>query len=162
VAAAADSSPLILFSRAERLSLLRDLFGVIWIPPAVSREAFGEDPSRPGAAAIAGALDTWLHEKVPTNAHELAELVATVDLGEAEAIALAREYGLTLIIDDLAGRRAAEAHGVPIIGSVGVLGVAKRIGLLPAVQPPLDALIRVGLRLSARLYRQILAEAGEA
>jgi predicted nucleic acid-binding protein len=162
VTAAADSSPLILFSRAGRLSLLRDLFDEIWIPPAVSREAFLDDPTRPGAAEIAEAMGNWLRERAPTDAQEVAALVAAVDLGEAEAIALAREHGLTLIIDDLAGRRAAEANGVPIIGSAGVLGLAKHAGLLPLMQPALDELIRVGLRLSAPLYRQILADAGES
>jgi predicted nucleic acid-binding protein len=66
-----------------------------------------------------------------------------------------------LIIDDLVGRRAAEVRGVAITGSAGVLGLAKEAGLLPLVQPALDELLQVGLRLSASLYRQVLADAGE-
>ncbi len=79
-----------------------------------------------------------------------------------DAILLAREHGLILLIDDLAGRRAAEAWGVSIIGSAGALSLAKQAGLLPLVQPALDDLLRAGLRLSASLHRQILTDAGEA
>lgn len=162
MAVVADSSPLILFSRTGRLLLLRDLFGEIWIPPAVSWEAFLDGPTRPGAAETAKAMNDWLHEHAPTDVREVAALAATVDRGEAEAIVLAREHGLTLIIDDLAGRRAAAARGVRITGSAGVLRLAKYTGRLPLVQPALDEMIGLGLRLSASLYRQILADAGEA
>lgn len=160
--AVADSSPLILFSRAERLTLLRDLFDEVWIPPAVSREVFRDDATRPGAGEIAAELGNWLHERSPANAQDVIALARTVDAGEAEAIALAAEHGLLLVIDDLAGRRAADARGVAIIGSAGALGLAKEAGLLPVVRPALDALLDLGLRLSASLYRQILADAGEA
>jgi predicted nucleic acid-binding protein len=162
LAAVADTSPLILFARAGRLPLLREMFREIWIPPTVTREAFLDHPSRPGAAELAAALGDWLHEQAPSDEHAVALLAASVDRGEAEAIVVAREHGLILLIDDLAGRRAAEARGMAIIGSAGVLGLAKRNGLLSSVQPALDELLQVGLRLSVSLYRQILADADEA
>ena len=51
---------------------------------------------------------------------------------------------------------------MPVLGSAGVLGVAKQIGALSLVQPALNDLLRIGLQLSASLCRQILSDAGEA
>lgn len=41
--------------------------------------------------------------------------------GEAAAIVLARRLGAVAIVDDLQGRRAAQRHGVPITGTIGIL-----------------------------------------
>ena len=66
-----------------------------------------------------------------------------------------------MLIDDLAGRRAAARLDVPVIGSAGALLLAKRRGRIDLVRPTLDALLHGGLRLSTRLYRDILTRAGE-
>ncbi|MGH2369537.1 MAG: DUF3368 domain-containing protein [Chloroflexota bacterium] len=124
-------------------------------------EAFGGSQTLPGAAELASQVGTWLHQRTPGNPVLVATLGQHVDAGEAEAIALAAEHDLLLLIDDLAGRRAARRVGVAVLGSAGVLGLAKRRGSLPAVRPALDDLIAAGLRLSTGLYRSILQAAGE-
>jgi predicted nucleic acid-binding protein len=161
VAIVADASPLILFARAGHLQLLAELFGEVVVPPRVAAEAYLDEPSRPGAAALAAA-GTWLRIEAPIDRRAVAELTAAVDAGEAEAIALAAERRLTLLIDDRAGRRAAYGRRVPVTGSGGVLLAAKRARLIGLVRPALDDLIWQGLRLSPRLYRQLLQDAGES
>jgi predicted nucleic acid-binding protein len=161
VAIVADASPLILFARAGHLQVLFDLFGEVVVPPRVAAEAYLDVPSRPGAAALAAA-GTWLRIEEPTDQQAVAVLTAAVDAGEAEAIALAAERRLTLLIDDLAGRREARRRGVSVTGSAGVLVAVKRAGLIDLVRPTLDDLLSQGLRLAPRLYRQLLREAGEA
>jgi predicted nucleic acid-binding protein len=156
----ADASPLILFARAGHLRLLADLFGEVVVPPRVAAEAYLDVPLRPGAAALAAA-GAWLRIEAPTDQQAVAVLTAAVDAGEAEAIALAVQRRLPLLIDDLAGRRAAHERGVPVTGSGGVLVVAKRRLLIDLVRPVLDDLLLQGLRLSPRLHRQLLQEAGE-
>jgi predicted nucleic acid-binding protein len=141
--------------------LLRELFGEVWIPPAVAGESFRDVPDRPGAAALAAAVGAWLREVAPVNRAAIQSLSVEVDLGEAEAIVLASERGLPLLIDELAGRRVARRLGLRFVGSAGVLLVAKRLELLPRVRPTLDSLIGEGLRLAPGLYRQILEDAGE-
>ena len=160
MAIVADASPLILFARAGHLQVLVDLFGEVVVPPRVAAEAYLDVPSRPGAAALAGA-GTWLRIEEPTDRQAVAVLTAAVDAGEAEAIALAAQRRLTLLIDDRAGRRAAHERGVPVTGSGGLLVAAKRRRLIDLVRPVLDDLLRQGLRLSPRLYRHLLQEAGE-
>jgi len=161
VTAAADASPLILFARTGRLGLLANLFGDVWIPPRVARESFRDRPDRPGATALITALGDFLREVVPLESAVATALGAGAKRGEAEAIGLALQNSLLLLIDDLSGRRAAQVVGVEVIGSVGVLSLAKRRGLLSEVRPALDDLIVEGLHLSASLYRQALEATGE-
>jgi predicted nucleic acid-binding protein len=41
--------------------------------------------------------------------------------GEAAAIVVARRLGAVAVVDDLQGRRAAQRHGIPVIGTVAIL-----------------------------------------
>jgi predicted nucleic acid-binding protein len=61
--------------------------------------------------------------------------VETIDAGEAEAIVWAIELKATRLIDEVAGRRAASAAGVPYMGVLGVLARAKRERLISEVRP---------------------------
>ncbi|MFN7515465.1 MAG: DUF3368 domain-containing protein [Dolichospermum sp.] len=82
-----------------------------------------------------------------------------LDVGEANAIALALELQADdLLIDERLGRQEALRLGIPIIGILGILLVAKQRSLIPQVQPVMDALInRAGFRISPRLYQRILS-----
>jgi len=63
-----------------------------------------------------------------------------------------------LLIDERLGRQEALRLGIPIIGILGILLVAKQRSLIPQVQPVMDALInRAGFRISPRLYQRILS-----
>jgi len=83
--------------------------------------------------------------------------------GEREAIALALELKATrLLLDDLPARRLASSLGLEIIGTLGLLLWAKEQGLLPAVRPWVDTLLREGFYISERLLAEVLSTAGEA
>jgi predicted nucleic acid-binding protein len=84
VAIVADASPLILFARAGHVQVLVDLFGEVVVPSRVVAEAYRDEPSRYGAAALASA-GAWLRIEEPTDQQEVAVLTAAVDAGEAEA-----------------------------------------------------------------------------
>jgi len=66
-----------------------------------------------------------------------------------------------LIIDDRRGREIASRRGIKIIGTGGLLVVAKRMGYLKKVTPVLNDLSRVGYRLSPELCKRIIELAGE-
>ncbi len=83
--------------------------------------------------------------------------------GEIEAIALADQCrAALLLVDDLAARRVALGLGLPIVGTAGILLLAKRAGSIPSVRDPLDALRRQGFRLRQDVYEQVLLDAGES
>lgn len=144
-----DSSALIIFHQIDRLGLLRELFEDFIAPPAVAREI----------APTLGALPQWVTVRQPATIPGLAE---SLDPGEREAIALAAQFVADVVVlDELAGRRTARQLGLNVIGSAGLLVRARRLGLIDAVQPELDAMISKGLFVSRRLYREILETAGE-
>ena len=99
----------------------------------------------------------------PANLEVFATLLAGgLHRGEAEAIALAVERRADrLLIDERQGRLTAEALGVPVVGSVGVLIAAKVRGDIAAIAPLLLALRSSGLWVSDALVSAVLASVGE-
>lgn len=66
-------------------------------------------------------------------------LEASLDKGEASAIALAIEQtDCLLIIDDYKGRKYAEQMGIKITGTLGAIIAAKLNGHIESVKPMLD------------------------
>jgi predicted nucleic acid-binding protein len=65
-------------------------------------------------------------------------------------------------LDDRQARQLAEALGLQVVGTLGVLLRAKKVGHIPAVRPALDAAIEQGFRLSQELYQDVLGIANEA
>jgi predicted nucleic acid-binding protein len=66
-----------------------------------------------------------------------------------------------LLIDEKAARKVAMARKLPLIGTVGVLLLAKRRGWLDSVKDVLDEMQVEGMRISDRLYVQVLTLAEE-
>ena len=66
-----------------------------------------------------------------------------------------------LLIDEKAGRKVAISRGLPIIGLVGVIILAKEQGLIDNVKDILDDLISKGTRISSKLYDYALITARE-
>lgn len=158
----ADTGPLIALARAGRLDLLPRLYRQVVIPPAVHGElAIGS--GRPGATALAGALAaSWLRVEPVVDRQALQELGQLLDLGEAEAIALAEQLDARfLLIDEAAGRQIARRRGVPLTGVAGVLLSAKATGAVVAVRPILEEISNAGYRLSPRLVSGVLERVGE-
>ena len=146
-----DAGPLISLARIRQLHLLPALFGEVIVPPAVHREITAYE-SLPGALTMASA--DWLRLAEVQDRGAMERLLSWLDAGEAEVLALAGELGATAAIDERRGRRLAAELGVPRTGTVGILLVAKRRGLISKVKPMLDQLIANGIRVSSRLYRE--------
>ncbi|MDP9365751.1 MAG: DUF3368 domain-containing protein [Chloroflexota bacterium] len=159
--AISDSSPIIFCAAVGRLNLLRDVYQEILVPPAVWREVVVEGAGRPGAAEVASAR--WIvRESAPTaEGRELP--LAALDPGEREAILLAfvASRATPILLDDLRARSVAERIGLRVTGTVGVLLLAKQLGLVPAVRPVLDQLRAVGYFLSRDAANRSLALADE-
>ncbi len=80
----------------------------------------------------------------------------------AEAIALAqREPSAVLLLDDLRARKLAERLGLRRMGTVALLGQAKRQGFIPKLKPALDALVANGIFIRQELIAAALQEVGE-
>jgi predicted nucleic acid-binding protein len=87
---------------------------------------------------------------------------SALDAGEAAVIELALQRRIQLVaIDEARGRRAAKAAGLTVTGSLGLLGLAKTRGLIPAVGPFVAAMQTGGVYLDDALVRRFLAAVGE-
>lgn len=142
-----DSTCLIGLEGIHKLSLLPAMFESVVAPPKVQEE-FGSEES-------------WLKVEAPTDPALVKALKMMVDDGEAEAIALARGRGWRIILDDRKAREVAKQMGLSVIGTVGLLIQAKRQGIVPALEPLLEALEACGFFLSAELKSEALQLAGE-
>lgn len=155
-----DTTPISELAKVNYLNLLPKLFGRVVIPQGVYDElTTGQHP----AAKLVREL-SWLDVVAVNNRLVVEELqqVGNLDLGESEAIALAEEMGANrLLIDEKAARRVAKTRNLPLIGTMGVLLLAKRQGYLENVKNVLDQMQQQGTRISDRLYTQVLILAQE-
>jgi uncharacterized protein len=149
-----DTSALSALLQIQRIGLLSELYGEIFIPKAVNEELCVRHSPLPDFIQIRAVSDLVY----------CARLQAELDLGEAEAIVLAKEMRADeLLIDENKGRRIAAREGVPVIGLLGVLLEAKLRGLVPSITEIIGMLeAEARFHLDARLKARIIAEAGEA
>lgn len=155
-----NATPLIAFSKLDRLAVLRDLFGTVHIPQAVYEEVVVEAPERPGAAQIRQA--EWILVSKPTGVAKVNYLRTDLDRGEAEVLILAEELEADwVLLDESKARIAAELLDLSFTGTIGLLLLAKQMGKIPAIRPLLDELRTKGFYLSERVYQAVLTRAGE-
>ena len=151
MAVVCNSSPLIALSQIGQLELLHTLFQEVLIPPAVAKEAAGSLGAHP-----------WIRVQ-PLAGPPLRETTsASLGRGEREALNLAVDVkAKVLILDDEPARRIARQLGLPVMGTAGVLILAKERKLIPAVRPLLDALLAERFFLSQEVYDLVLFRAEE-
>lgn len=144
-----NTSPLIGLSNIGKLGIFHELFGEVLVPPAVAGE-FGE------------SLPEWIAVKHPKDEPLVSALSKLLGDGESEAIALAIELNADfLILDDLKARKIAKDMGIKVIGTAGVLLLAKKRGIVNDVKPLLMGLVDRGFRISNDVIEVILKAAGE-
>lgn len=139
----ADASCLIILTNIGRLKILKHLFGRIIITKEVADE-YGE------------ALPHWISVKTPANQAKVSELIIRLDKGEATSIALAIELqNSRLIIDETKGRKVAKFESIKIIGTIGVLIMAKKYGFVDDINKVIQDLIANGFRISESLIEEM-------
>jgi len=153
-----DSSPIIALALCDQLELLDKLFNDILIPQEVYNETTkeGKEPTP--------IIKEWATGKVieVINRQSVNKFNEILDKGESEAIALYLEKSADyLLIDEKKGRKIAMENDIKIIGSIGVLIMAKRKGLIQSIKPSLDIIRHSSTRISDFLYEQALKIAGE-
>ena len=155
-----NATPLINFAAINRLEILQAMFGQVVIPQAVYNETTGS--SLPGSQSVLEAIASgWL--QVRTVSAIVPEILAELDDGERQAIALALEISESrILLDEREARQVAQRLGLQVIGTLGILLLAKDNQVIPQVQPLLDRIISMAQYwVAATLYQQVLRQAGE-
>ena len=154
----ANNTPLAALWAIQRLDLLEALFGKILIPVEVANEFLAVK-----ALTRQRDLDDapWIEVRAVADRRRV-HAYTSLDLGEAEVLALGEETNARLlVIDEERGRRFARRLNFPIIGTLGLLLLAKENKLLERVAPVIKQLEDVGLYLAPRLVAKVLQIADE-
>lgn len=156
-----NTTPLIGLATIQRFDLLRQLFDEITIPQAVYDEAAAKGREEGGAKREVSSA-TWIKKARVKDRLAVDVLLDEMDLGEAETIVLAREIKAEwVLMDEKKGRRKLAELGLRKLGTLGILLMAKKEGLLSAVRPDLEQLSQVGFSISQDVIDAVLRQAGE-
>lgn len=155
-----DTSPIRALAHLDCLTWLGDLFAQVIIPPGVAHE-LRNPPSR--LRVVDPPAWSFITVEQPQDSRRVAELAAILDLGEAEAIALAEQISAdAVLIDELAARTVAIERGLTVIGTLGILLRAKQIGLCAGIEPLLVRLqTEINFFIAPALREKVLEQAGE-
>ncbi len=153
--AVSNTTTLIAFLGLGRLSVLKELLGKVAIPRAVHDE---------------------LHQKMVPPLEEWAEVIEIRDRraygtyrrvlgpGESEALCLCQQIDADVILlDDRRARLVARQLSLKAVGTLGILLLAKKRGLIPSVRPEIERLEQeVRFRIAPHLREEVLRTAGES
>jgi hypothetical protein len=157
-----NTSPLLALDACNQIDVLRSLYARIIVPEEVEKELCPGGKTRillPGG--LTTAHRTWI-EVVPLSSPPKASLSMSLDAGEAAVIALALELGASqVLIDERKGWREASREGLITVGSVGIILLAKRKGLILEVKPHLYEMRNKGIRLGQKVIDDAIVHAGE-
>lgn len=155
-----NASPLIFLSRVGGLACLCMLCtGRVEVPRAVIAEvAAGQD-----GQSILDAVESEARFRVVDDS-AVPAVVAAWDLGLEETQVLGHclgQVGTVAVLDDASARQCGRSLGIPVVGSLGVVLVAKRRGWIAGARPVVERLLGDGLYLSPSLVAEALHEVGE-
>jgi predicted nucleic acid-binding protein len=144
----ADTSCFILFKKINRFDILQNTFSEISVTDKVLEEY--------------GPLPKWIVVRSDYNQEIFKKINQNFGAGESSCIALAQEESdPILLIDDRRARKLAEDLGIQCTGSLGVLLIAKREGVIDSVKNILEEITKTDFRLTDSITRRILELAKE-
>jgi uncharacterized protein len=153
----ADSSALVALSICDCLQLLDTLFGEVKVAQDVYDEVCIANK------AESQTLKAYLTGKV-IRAPASINIEKSTGLGKGELASIRLYKHLSadlLLIDDARAKKVAYLNNLEVMGSLGVLLLAKKQGLIETVEPLLKRLRYSDIFFSDQLLDQLLLMAGE-
>lgn len=150
---AVNASPLISLARIGQLALLQAPERDLRVPDAVAREVLAgpaTDPARQALEADFGGTPV-------TTTIDLRVVEWGLGAGETSVLSYAIATGATAVLDDGRARSAARVLGVNLIGTLGVVLHARRVGRIESAATVLRALRDAGMRLDDATIASALA-----
>jgi predicted nucleic acid-binding protein len=138
-----DTSTLIALDKIGLSEILCKIYTEIILPEAVISE-FGTP-----------TIDCYSTKNVKSQLVSLFVSELNLGRGEAEVLALARETGIRIIMDDEKARKVAKTLGLNITGTIGVLLKAEKIGLINSAYTKVKELREKGFYVSDELLEKI-------
>ncbi len=154
-----NASPMILLGKADLLRTISPLAKSWIIPKGVVREVEKKRSIEPYLSSL--SCNSQVIQKSSATIHPL---IAAWDLGqgEGEVLSLALENdGVFVVLDDLQARKCAALFDIPLIGSIGLIILAKRKGLIDLAKPKIERLKAAGLHIDNTMLDRIYTRIGE-
>lgn len=152
-----DTGPLIIYARTGNLPVLRGVADCIVLTQTVLHECT-RNAWQPGAAVI---LDALAHGHLTTVPDVTTDATGKASLAPGKKSAI--NYALTqdpqhcrLLMDAVRGRAVARHLGLGVIGSAGLLVVAKKMGLLAQVKPVIESWQQSGYWIDKAVVNSVL------
>jgi predicted nucleic acid-binding protein len=154
-----NASPIILLGKAGLLKTISPLAESWIVPEGVVAEVEAKR-----------SIDSYLSDLAKASnvsrsfVEHIHPSIATWDLGqgESEVLTLAmQQANAEVVLDDLQARKCAGLFKIPLVGSLGLLVMAKRNGHIYAARPELEKLIKAGLRIDLAMLDRIYKKIGE-
>lgn len=153
-----NTTPIISLLKIDKLTILKELYGEIFIPQEVFNEI--EAGKLKEYYTDLSKLE-WI-KVVKIKDEKSLSYFLDLDKGESETIILANELGAHLIIlDEILGRYHAKHAKIKVTGTLGVLLKAKKSGFISELKPLLYELKVKGIWLSNNLIEKVLNLANE-
>lgn len=159
-----DTTPVISLMKAGQLELLRQLFGVVYIPEAVYRELTDNEAFSEEVRMVQECEFLYVQKVDNGKSVAILQNFTGLDAGESEAIILADEMNSdVLLMDEHKGRQVAKKLGIRITGTIGILTQAFDEGMLTRedVERCIERLKESGIRISEKLYQRLNMEMGK-
>jgi len=138
-----DASALIALEKINLLDIICKLYDQIILPEAVINE-YGNPP-----------IDCYSTKTVESTLLKLLESDLNLGKGESEVIALGRETGIRIIVDDLKARKVAGTLELSVTGTIGILLKAEKAGLINSAHAKARELRDKGFYVSDQLLDDI-------
>ena len=154
-----NASPIISLCGINKASFLTELCDDLLIPKGVAEEidrGTEDDPAR-----------IWLEEFGGTYIKDVGPIEPVIrawDLGRGETEVINWAFAnpdWTAVLDDRAARNCIHSLNCRVIGTIGIIIVAKNEQKIEAVNPLLNQLDQIGFRISRNLTDAAAALAGE-
>ena len=153
-----NTGPLISLEKLQQgYDFIRQLYDTIIVPPSVLDEVAEGQFATPLAYVQHSGIVDLLAVQAVARSEQLPEAVR-LHIGEVQAIQLAQELALPLLIEETIGRRVARVLGIPISGIAGQIITAFRRGIITAQEArnKLLELFQAG-RINRKIYEALLA-----
>ena len=172
----ADASPLVALSLVDRLHWLPEIFGPVHVVTTVLQEVltgqFDASESSTRTALGTASDEGWLLPVEPDRSSPSRIALQQrpdwklLDPGEADSIAyaMAQTHHPTppvLLMDERAGRSVCASLALPVIGTAGLIVLAKERKLVTAAKPEFERLHGAGFWLAPEVVRMCLRRCGE-
>lgn len=155
-----DTTPLISLLKIDKVYLLEKLFGRIFILQAVFNELVIDKRFIEEADIIRNNSQIEVKEVGSLEAVDILRRLTGLDIGESEAIVLADELSVdVLLMDEAKGRNVSKELGHKVMGTIGIIMVAYEENLLTSedVKECIEQLKKSGRHIGYRYYNMLLS-----